>query len=108
MEMIVRGLLFLSCIFSGQAMATNYADPVTVTATGASTQVMAANGFRSYLLIVNSGDNTVMVKLGSVHTGTEGITLVPGGVYEPIQAPSNSVWLKTLAGTSTVTLVQGR
>lgn len=85
-----------------------FSAPVVVTATGTSTQVMAGNSFRSYLIIQNTGANSVSVKFGSVQATTEGVVIPAGGAYEPIQAPGNSVWLISLSSTSAVTLIQGQ
>ena len=106
MRMILSFICFL--FLTHTADATSFSAPVEVTATTTSTQVMAANGFRSYLLIVNSGPKDIIVKFGSAQTANEGVIVPAGGVYEPNLAPSNTIWMKTTSSTSAVTLIQGQ
>ncbi|MFI5416187.1 MAG: hypothetical protein ACHQXJ_02415 [Nitrososphaerales archaeon] len=68
---------------------------------------MSGNAARTYLIIMNTGGNTVIVKFGSVQSALEGVPIPAGGSYEPIEAPGNSVWIETASATSTVTLMQG-
>lgn len=108
MKNFILAFLFSFFLFCNSALATtSYSAPVLITATATSTLVMPANAFRIYLLIVNTGSNPVIVKLGSVQSALEGIPIPAGGSYEPIQAPGNGVWIETASSTSTVTLVQG-
>ena len=62
---------------------------------------------RSYLLVQNKGTDSVILKLGSVHSASEGIVIVVGGNYEPIRVPKDSVYLKATSGTQTVSIVEG-
>ena len=92
-----------------QALINSFAAPTVVTATVTSTQVLAANPLRTYLIIMNQGNtNNVIVKFGSVQSGTEGVVIPPGGSYEPLLAPGNAVFLRSAASTSAVTLIQGQ
>ena len=103
----ILSLLFILG-FGLYSEAVSFSSPVMTTATVTSTQVMAANGFRTYFLLVNNGSNAVIIKFGSVQTAGEGIVVPPGGSYEPIEAPSNSVFVETLTGSSSITLIQGQ
>lgn len=79
-----------------------------MTATTSSTQVLAQNNLRTYLLIQNTGAVGVIVKVATAtQSAGEGILIPSGGSYEPINAPFNAVWLESVSGTSTVTIVQG-
>ncbi len=104
-------LLLLSLLVgavSAQAQTNNFSAPVAFTATTVSTQAMAGNANRTYLIIVNTGStNNIYVKFGAAQTGAQGVPIPPGGSYEPINAPGNSVWIDTAASTSTVVLQQG-
>ncbi len=104
-------LLILSLLIgavSVQAQTNNYSNPIAFTATTTSTQAMAGNAARTYLIIVNTGStNNIYVKFGAVQSGIQGIPIPPGGSYEPINPPGNSVWIETSASTSTVVLQQG-
>jgi hypothetical protein len=85
-----------------------FGSPVTVTVTGTSTQVLAANSLRSYLIIQNNGSQNAIIKFGSAQTGTEGIVIIPGGNYEPIWAPANSVFAISASSTTSLTILQGQ
>lgn len=78
---------------------------VTVTAT--STKFLEVNSSRTYLVIQNKGSVDVYFKVNSASTSTEGIKLPSGGAYEPIEAPINSIFLKTASSTATVTIIEG-
>lgn len=101
--------ILVLCLLGTPAFATVfYGPPVTVTATVTSTQELTQNNSRMYLLIQNTGSNPVIVKFGSAQTGVEGITVPAGGNYEPIVAPADSVWMRSSASTSAVTIQQGQ
>lgn len=80
---------------------------ILVSATVTSTLRLAANKNRKYLIIINNGSQTVYVKMGSAHTTTEGIPIVAGGNWEPIQTPIDSVYLKSASGTQSVSINEG-
>lgn len=102
--------VFLALTVSSFSFAnyTMFGPPLTVSVTGTSTQALAQNGLRTYLLIVNTGANTIIVKFGSAQSGTEGVPIPPGGNYEPSKAPANSVFLETASSTSTASIIQGQ
>lgn len=104
-------LLFSALVlfFGIEAKANSvlFGAPVAVTATSSSAQVLAANGLRVYLIIVNTGSVTAYVKFGSVQSGTEGIPIPAGGSYEPIQAPANSVFADTASSTAALVIIEG-
>jgi len=62
---------------------------------------------RSYLLVQNKGSDNVLVKFGSAHSASEGILVLPGGNYEPLKVPVDSMYLKSVSGTPTVSIVEG-
>lgn len=101
-------ILILFVLFASVSQATNFfAAPVTGTA-GASTQVLAQNTLRTYLIIQNTGSTIIIAKFGSTISGSnEGIQIPAGGNYEPIEAPANSLWLKALSGSPTYKVIQG-
>lgn len=101
-------LTILAFMLSANAFAVSFSAPVVTTATGTSTMVMAPNGKRLYFIIQNTGSVGVIVKLGSVQTAHEGILIAAGGSYEPIQAPTNGVWVESVSSTAAITLVQGQ
>ena len=101
-------LISLMLVFSTKVFANSQAVPLSVVATTTSTQVLPYNNLRSYLLIQNIGSNTIVVKMNSAQTGTEGVQIPPGGNYEPYGAPVNAVYIETLTGSSAVTIVQGQ
>lgn len=101
---------FLIAFMASAAMAvSSYFPPVVVTATTTSTQVMAANQNRIYLLIQNKGAVGVIVKAGAtIQTAHEGVLIPSGGNYEPEVAPTNAIWIESASSTSAVTIVQGQ
>lgn len=104
-------LLLVSFLIVSASAFANYfvfAAPVTVTVTGTSTQILAKNSLRTYLIIVNNGAVPVIVKFGSVQTAGEGISIPAGGNYEPYKTPSNSVYAETASSTASVTIMQGQ
>lgn len=104
----MKSVLLFLVLLTGQAFGVSYAPPVVVTATGTSTKVMNFNAKRGYIIIINRGSNTAVAKFGTTaQSGTEGVPIPAGGSYEPIQAPTNPLWLVTTASTSAVTIVEG-
>lgn len=79
----------------------------SATATTTSTVALAANQSRKYLHIQNNGSVTVYVKFGSVHAGTEGITLVAGASFEPRVPTTQSIFLKSASSTAAVEIHSG-
>ncbi len=78
-----------------------------VTATTASTQWVAPNQSRGYLLIQNNGATNIIVKFGSTISASEGTVIQPGGSYEPSVMPIESVWIKTASSTDSVAITEG-
>lgn len=101
--------LIISLLFSISVHAANFAVKTqsTVTATTTSTLAVATNKKRSYLMLVNNGAVNVLVKLGSAHAGSEGISIVAGGYYEPVVAPRDSIYLKSTSSTASVFILEG-
>lgn len=79
---------------------------VSMDATGA--LLCDANGSRKKLLIQARAANTALVRIFLLETGSavvgsaSYIELAAGGVYEPSEAPSNAIWLKSASGTQAV------
>lgn len=107
-------VMFLSGLFLFCLQVFPYASPLSftnsgpVTVTSSSAIALAGNGKRGYLLIVNTGANTAYLKFGSVQSGTEGIPLIAGGVYEPVNYPANPLYAVTASSTTTLVFVQGQ
>ena len=80
---------------------------LTVSVTTVSTQQLPSNLSRKYLLIINNGSNSIVVKFGSVQTGTEGVLVPSGGNYEPSSVPADAVFMESASGTNTVTIIEG-
>lgn len=107
----MRTLFLLATLmlsFMASAQSVVFAAPVTITATVTSSVLLAPNGKRVYLLVVNNGAQAVTLKFGSVQSGSEGIVVPSGGVYEPLQAPANVMYGKTGSATSSLTIIQGQ
>jgi hypothetical protein len=101
-------LLIVGLSETARANQVLFGPPHTVTVNGTSTQYLPANTLRTYLIIQNAGAVNVIVKFGGVQTGSEGVVIGPGGNYEPIKAPANSVYMISASSTASVTLVEGQ
>lgn len=111
-EFKLKILLLVLCLmsFSAYSVSENFIESYqgSITATTTSTQILPAKKTRNYLLIVNNGDDSVLVKMGSVHTSTEGVLIGPGGSWEPFTPPNGSIWIKSSATTSSVYILEGK
>lgn len=105
MKLILSFLLLFSTVA--------FADPFTavtqstVSVTTSSAQFLPANEVRTYLLILNNGSASVILKLGSTISGSESVIIPAGGNYEPRLAPKQSVWMKSSSGTQSVNILEG-
>ena len=79
----------------------------TLTATVTSTKALSRNEARVYLLIQNTGAQTIIVKFNSVQSALEGIQIPAGGNYEPLIAPKDAVYVETASATSGFTIMEG-
>lgn len=110
MKLILPLLLALSFSLPIWANDVIFGTALIGTATTGSSLVFADNSLRSYLLIVNTGSNTIYANFGTI----SGSSLVPAvpipalGNYEPFRAPSNSVFLSTQTGSSNFVAIQGQ
>jgi len=67
------------------SLAGDYTTPThsAVTVTSTTTQALAANANRKYVLLVNDSDTAIYIKLGAAAVANEGIRLnANGGSYE--------------------------
>lgn len=78
-----------------------------LTASTTSTQVLDEHPGRCYMMVQNKGSESILVKTGSVHSGSEGVLIVAGGNWEPFSPPVGSVYIKSLATTSAITVISG-
>jgi hypothetical protein len=76
------------------------------TATTTSTKILPVNKNRVYLMLQNQGAVVVDVKLGAIEA-SDGVQLQPGGSYEFVVGPTNSVWIKSASSTATVVVIEG-
>lgn len=90
-----------------QGQGISFSAPTTVSVTTSSALAYAANGKRVYLIMSNIGSTSVIVKFGSIQSGSEGITIPAGGSYEPIHAPVNSVYAKSASSTDSLVIIEG-
>jgi hypothetical protein len=81
---------------------------LTSTITTTSTQILAFNADRKYLLIQNNGATNIIVKFNSVQSASEGIVITPGGSYvAEAKCPTGSVWIKSASATDSTTVIEG-
>lgn len=107
MKSILFIFLFLLS-FNARADVYNLSQQLEVNATTSSAQVLAVNGQRFYLLIVNKGTQTVYIKFDSSSTGTQGIPIPAGGNYEPIHVPVSAVYALSSSGTQALYILEGK
>lgn len=109
----MRSLLFALFLAPTLAVAApvNQFTPVTQSAQAVSTtstSYLAARSGRRYLYIKNQDAAIVVyIKIGSIHSTTEGVTLAAGAVWEPQVIPAGAIWIKSASGTPTVQIVEG-
>lgn len=105
---IVTMLVILVSLFCSLAQANFVVqNQLEVSVTTASTSFLAQNTSRHYLLIINNGTNSVVLKFGSAQSGNEGILIPSGGNYEPAYIPVDELFMKSASGTQTVTIIEG-
>ena len=68
--------------------------------------IVQVNPNRAYLLIENTGSNPLQVKFGSNFTGSEGLSVAAGVIYQPNPVPINQIWVKSSLGT-TISVIEG-
>lgn len=109
MRFVAIALMFLS--LEASALPVNQFSPVTQSAqaiTTTSTSYLPARAGRRYLYIKNQDAAIVVyIKVGSIHSTTEGVTLAAGAVWEPQVIPAGAIWIKSASGTPTVQIVEG-
>lgn len=103
----MKSMLFVFLtIFGAIAGAqTGYNVPITQALTTSNTQVLQVNAQRTYLLIQNTGSNSIVVSFDNTNPG---LTIASGGSWEPGKAPINSVYLKSSTSTSTAVIIEGQ
>lgn len=79
---------------------------VNVTSAG-STQLLAANGGRKCLLVVNKGSDTIYVTIATSAGATEGIPIPAGGNWEPFIPVIDAIHARAASGTQAVFFAQG-
>lgn len=105
-------LLIFGIMVSQPALAlyehnTSITVQTNTTATTTSTKLVNANTARNYLIIQNLGATNVLVKFGSAHSASEGITIFPGGNYEPFMVPTGDIYFKAASGTPAIVIIEG-
>lgn len=104
---ILLSSLFLSLNSFAKENKTAITNQIGPTVTVASTQYLAQNLNRNYLLIQNNGATNVIVKFGSVQAGTEGVQIAPGLSYNPIAVPPDAVFIRSASATDPLTIIEG-
>lgn len=71
-------------------------------------QIVAADQLRTYILIQNLGNQTVLASFGSPVSGSVGVNIPAGTSYEPIKGFVDAVYVKSVSGSQNVLVLQGR
>lgn len=85
---------------------TGFVTTVATTATTTSTKILNINAKRVYLIVQNTGSESILVNTAS--SATVGVLVPSGGSYEPNLAPINEIWIKSTAATSTIVVIEGQ
>lgn len=102
-------LMFLSLLISIASFAQTkllYHTEATLTLTSG-VQVAPARVKRNYLIIQNHSNGSVWVKFASNFSSETGIEIPKGGNYEPFEAPTDSIWMKSDGSPHAVTILEG-
>jgi len=99
-------IVFLMAMANLSFGAVFFGSPSYITVNSSSALAVPQNNLRSYLIIVNTGSNTMYANFGAPGSGS-GIPIPAGGNYEPFQTPMNSVYLVSPSGT-TAAILQGQ
>lgn len=108
MKLLFFGCLLILFSISSRAEQITMQACTDVTVTTTSTIFASLNQARKYLIIQNKSPGNVLLKFNAVHVANEGLQIVEGGNYEPKATPINAIALKTLAGSNTVTICEGK
>lgn len=102
-------LVLAGLLFAYPAHADLYVtqQQITFVATVTSTQAIASNLDRKYILIQNRGAASIYVKANSAHSGTEGLEIVSSGNWEPIVVPVDAFFIRSASGSVNVTIIEG-
>lgn len=105
MKLVLALLLLVTMVAHGSSVISTMTEG---TATTTSTLAKATNVNRKYLMIQNRGVEDIYIKTASVHTGGQvGIIIVGGGSWEPVDAPMESIYIKSASSTSDYTIIEG-
>lgn len=87
---------------------TKIMQKLEVTATTTSTQVVAGDTQRNYLLIQNRGTVAIYVNFNGAHeAGEYFVKIIAGGNYEPLKVMRDSIFIKSESGSQPVTIIAG-
>ncbi len=90
--------------FTATAPVAALDSTINIVAAAPSVQVLPQRVNRQYLMIVNTGANSMRVAFGKPAGANTGILLPVNGFYEPSRPISSSVNLFSTAGTEAVTV----
>lgn len=108
MRLFLVLMLLSSSVFATSAdRKFNIKQYVSGNATTVSTKILDGYTDRCYLSIVNAGVDSIYVKIGSAHSGTEGMKIPVNGYWEPSIVPVGSLYVKVGASTSAFELTEG-
>lgn len=84
-----------------------FASQISQVNDSSSKPVLNQNDLRNYLVIQNNGATDVFINFGNKAT-TGNIRIIAGGNYEPLIAPTNSIYLVSNTGqTNLCAIVEG-
>ncbi len=72
-----------------------------------STQLLASNQKRSYLLVQNTSGSTIFLTFDRPASLASGIQVIAGGNYEPLTPSVSSVWAISLVANLTCVIIEG-
>lgn len=111
---IMKSLLVLLFLFSsvsyGHTNVCKMTNQIISNATTTDSTPLAANNLRKCLIIQNVSNNAVnvIIKLNSSISTTEGLQLAQFGGWEPVNVPLGAIHMKSVSGTQSVYLMEGK
>ncbi len=100
--------LFVPKLLMAGYFSVNESAITQAVATVSGAQVVAADPKRNYILIQNVGSQAVLANFGSAVSGAVGVSIAAGASFEPAKGFLDSLYIKSVSGSQTVIILEGR
>lgn len=103
---ILGFILVMSGVFAiADSFSVTIDSQQVVSVTTTSTKFLTGNAHRTYVLIQNNGTANIIATFGAA--GSQGVIIAAGGNYEPYKGIIDDIYLKSVSGTQSVTIIEG-